>query len=242
MSASEDVVPSKSVGDAAPLLRGVNTPEGAASALHAAGVRCCAFDFDLTLLRIHSFGQKVEVGDVSARDLRADFFDLEFVQALIPALRAAGIAVHVCSFGKYPVIQAYMDRACGAGAFTRDTISTPTLVGVPDGSSVVVGMLGGRPVSSKVPQLYQILDGQGLQEPQVLFLDGACWKLLGALVSRSCSCLTLFSSLCSPQTLPDDEMNIELALAAGFTLSQHTPKGVTRETFYSIVNALQGKQ
>jgi len=158
-------------GAAAPAL-GVSTPEGAAAALHAAGVRCVAFDFDLTLLRIHSFGQKIEVGDVSVRDLRADFFDLEFVQELIPALRAAGIAVHVCSFGKYPVIQAYMDRACGAGSFSRATISTPALVGVPDGSSVVVGMLGGRPVSSKVPQLGQILEGLGLQEPQVLFLDG----------------------------------------------------------------------
>lgn len=143
-----------------------------ARSLAARGVRACAFDFDRTLLRIHSVGQRIEAAAVPQRDLAADFCDLAFVRELFPALAAAGIAAHILSFGKYPVIQAYMDGALGSGVFTRATISTPSVVGVPDGCSVTVGPPM-QQVSSKVPQLRVLVAALGVPAGAVLFLDGA---------------------------------------------------------------------
>ena len=47
--------------------------------------------------------------------------------------------VKITSFGKYEVIQAYVDRVLGEGAMTRADISTPSRVGVKDGCAVEGG-------------------------------------------------------------------------------------------------------
>lgn len=151
----------------APLLSGA----AAAAALARAGVRLCAFDFDLTLTRIHTVGARIPAEAVPLREpLSADFFDLPFVAELLAALPAAGIAPHIVSFGRYAVIQAYMDRALGRGALGRASISTPSVVGVPDGCYVAVGA---DKVGSKVPQLQALAAATGVPAAATLFLDGA---------------------------------------------------------------------
>ena len=52
-------------------------------------VRLVAFDFDLCVLRVHSFGLRLEAADVAARDLGRDFVDLVFFVDLVRALVAA---------------------------------------------------------------------------------------------------------------------------------------------------------
>jgi hypothetical protein len=49
--------------------------------------------------------------------------------------KARDVGVKIASFGVYEVIQTYMDIVC-QGAFGRDDISTPSVVGVKDGCSV----------------------------------------------------------------------------------------------------------
>jgi hypothetical protein len=75
------------------------------------------FDFDLCLLSVHSFGLRLEPRDVLARPLARDFCDVTFFCELVEALAARGIRVAIASFGRYDVIQAYMDRVfCGNAA------------------------------------------------------------------------------------------------------------------------------
>ena len=139
---------------------------GLAARLSALGVRAVCFDFDLCVLSIHSFGLKLTPAAVAAREpLEADFYDLPFFRELVPALRAAGLAAWIVSFGRFEVIQAYTDRALGAGSFSRATISTPSCVpGGKDGTSVAGG---------KAPQLLLCAEQLGLAPGSVFFVDGA---------------------------------------------------------------------
>jgi hypothetical protein len=50
--------------------------------------------------------------------------------------KARNVDVKIASFGIYEVIQTYMDIVIGQGAFGREDISTPSVVGVKDGCSV----------------------------------------------------------------------------------------------------------
>ena len=102
------------------------------------------FDFDLTILSIHSWGERVRPEDVASRSLEDDVADLEFFRVFVERALASGIKVAIASFGVYEVIQAYMDRAVGPGVFTRANISTPSQHGTKDGHVVRGG---------KVPQL-----------------------------------------------------------------------------------------
>jgi hypothetical protein len=102
------------------------------------------WDFDLTILSIHSWGERIDPRDVAQRSLETDVADLEFFRAFVARALAKGIKVAIASFGVYEVIQGYMDRAVGPGVFTRDNISTPSQHGTKDGHMVEGG---------KVPQL-----------------------------------------------------------------------------------------
>jgi hypothetical protein len=123
------------------------------------------------------------------RSMEADFTDLAFFTALIRALDARGVATAIASFGRYEVIQAYLDKAFGvpqgagmdAGAgggtpraaadaggaprrlFSRSNISTPAAVGGKDGWS----MQGGKNV-----QLNALLEQFGATMDTTLFFDG----------------------------------------------------------------------
>lgn len=85
----------------------------------AHGVKLVVWDFDKTILRIHAFGDRIAPADVSKRDLDADFCDRAFFVQLSRFLVARGVAVAVASFGKYDVIQEYLDRAFACGAYAR---------------------------------------------------------------------------------------------------------------------------
>ncbi len=63
------------------------------------------WDFDLTLLRIHSHEKRIRPDFVASRDMNRDFCDLPFLSALLQELRAANIAIAIASFGTYEVIQ-----------------------------------------------------------------------------------------------------------------------------------------
>jgi hypothetical protein len=85
--------------------------EASVAAIAASGIKLVVWDFDLTLLTLHSFGERIQPWAVAARCLEDDFWDLRFFCELVPALTAAGLRVAVASFGRYDVIQAYMDAA-----------------------------------------------------------------------------------------------------------------------------------
>jgi hypothetical protein len=94
------------------------------------------WDFDQTILAIHSFGQRIAVEAVAGRHLESDFTDLHFFTALVRRLVGAGVAVAVASFGKYAVIQAYLDRAF------EEEAATPGVVGAGASSGADVDMGG----------------------------------------------------------------------------------------------------
>jgi len=112
-----------------------------------ARVDAVVWDFDLTILRIHSYRTGIRSREaVASRDLGADFADLEFFTTLVHRLIEAGIDVHVASFGRNEVIQAYLERAVG-DSFGPDRVSTPATVGGRDGRPTLNG---------KNPQLVEI--------------------------------------------------------------------------------------
>jgi hypothetical protein len=137
-------------------------------------IKAVVWDFDKTVLAIHSYAQRIAAEDVPARSLDDDFVDMAFFKDVVDALRARAVIVYIASFGKYEVIQAYLDRVFpDEPAFTRETISTPATLGVPglqDGWSVPGG---------KVPQLLQMTEKYTLKPDAILFFDGACARRAG---------------------------------------------------------------
>jgi len=161
------------------------------------GLKVVVWDFDLTILSIHSFGERIAPAAVAVRSMEADFRDLEFFRRVVSELRSRSIEVAVASFGRYDVIQAYMDRifgdasvesSIGTRVFDRTNILTPSTVGLPDGCS----MPGG-----KNTLLHHICEKHGAMPRDVLFFDGACCSrhlagffahaLLHLTLTRSCS-------------------------------------------------------
>lgn len=105
-----------------------------------AGVSLIVWDFDLTILAIHSFGERITPAAVAGRDMEEDFTNMPFFTSLVLAAEAVGIKVAIASFGKYEVIQAYMGRAFPSRCpFSRSSIITPSCVGGVDGTSMRSG-------------------------------------------------------------------------------------------------------
>jgi hypothetical protein len=126
-------------------------------------VRLVVWDFDQTLLRIHSWALQILPAQVAARRMADDFADLPLFIALVRALVAAGVAVAVASFGRYETIQTYLDIVLGPGLFTRDNISTPSMVGSRDGFQLAKG---------KNTQLQALAAQFRVKPDQVIFFDG----------------------------------------------------------------------
>ncbi len=70
------------------------------------------------------------------RDVRDDVADLDFFQEFVCSAISRGIKIAIASFGRYDVIQAYLDRAVGPGIFTRENIATPSQYGLSDGHAI----------------------------------------------------------------------------------------------------------
>ena len=133
------------------------------------------FDFDLCVLRIHSFGQRLEPSDVAQREpLSADFFDLRFFAELVAGLVASGVRVAVASFGRADVIAAFLSRAFPGDAppFSGANISTPATIGGRDGFSIAGG---------KNAQLSELSARYGVPPAGILFFDDDASNIAKAL-------------------------------------------------------------
>jgi hypothetical protein len=88
------------------------------------------FDFDLTILKIHSYAQNMTPSKVESmgwRKLMDQFSDPIFFRDLINYLISQNKKVAIASFGKYNVIKAYLDRLFdNTSIFGLDNIITPT--------------------------------------------------------------------------------------------------------------------
>ena len=87
------------------------------------------FDFDLTILKIHSYAQNMTPSKVESmgwRKLMDQFADPIFFRDLINYLISQNKKVAIASFGKYNVIKAYLDRLFdNTSIFGLDNIITP---------------------------------------------------------------------------------------------------------------------
>lgn len=203
-----------------------------------ASIKLVALDFDLCVLRIHSFGLRLEAADVGARDMASDFVDLGLFTALMCALEARGLRIAIASFGRFEVIRAFLDRAFPAGSspFSRDNISTPSTVGGQDGFAVAGG---------KNSQLEALAARFGVPANGILFFDGAlccgarpCHSsklphpLRGApraagatLPPRQRLTRGLSFTACAPAPPADDGSNVARAIDGGFPCCVHCPDG-----------------
>ncbi len=71
------------------------------------------WDFDYTILKIHSYASNIELKDVESaswKKLMADFADPIFFRDLVYYIRGKKKEVAIVSFGTYNVIKAYLDR------------------------------------------------------------------------------------------------------------------------------------
>lgn len=87
------------------------------------------FDFDMTILKIHSYAQNMTPSKVESmgwRKLMDQFSDPIFFRDLINYLISQNKKVAIASFGKYNVIKAYLDRLFdNTSIFGLDNIITP---------------------------------------------------------------------------------------------------------------------
>jgi hypothetical protein len=149
------------------------------------GIRLVVWDFDLTLLSIHSFALRLTAADVAVRNLQSDFYALDFYVSLVRRLVDAGVGVAIASFGRGEVIRAYMDRVFIVGAdsvqniFVGSNICTPATIGGVDGWA--------QPRGKNALLEHLISDPfRGLQKTEVIFFDGKLTYVITALVISSC--------------------------------------------------------
>jgi hypothetical protein len=87
------------------------------------------FDFDMTILKIHSYAENMTPSKVESmgwRKLMDQFADPIFFRDLINYLISQNKKVAIASFGKYNVIKAYLDRLFdNTSIFGLDNIITP---------------------------------------------------------------------------------------------------------------------
>lgn len=88
------------------------------------------WDFDLTLLKVHSYAEGVEPADVAAR-WKYDVADLELLRAFVEKGRELGVALGVASFGRAEVINEYL-KHMAPGAFRPEDIVTPSNLNLPE--------------------------------------------------------------------------------------------------------------
>ena len=104
--------------------------------------RLVVWDFDLTILNCHAFGEGVEVAQVAGR-WQADVRDADLFRAFVDTAQALGVSVGIASYGRREVIAEYMDQIFAGRdpvPFSVVTnIVTPAALGLPDGTSVPSG-------------------------------------------------------------------------------------------------------
>jgi hypothetical protein len=139
------------------------------------GIHAVVWDWDKTVLKIHSWGSRVQAINVSAGHHDGDFADGECFKVLVMQLLQAGVKVYIASFGSFEVIYAYTVRMFGTdNPFDRKTISTPgALSPTKDSNGHPLQYKDGVTVAGqKLPQLMHICKAEGLKREQVMFFDG----------------------------------------------------------------------
>ena len=151
------------------------TPAQRSYELPPPGIKAVVWDWDKTVLRIHSWGQRIRPEDVTAGHRDGDYADGACFQTLVRNLVAGGYQVYIASFGSFEVIKAYTDRMFGtASPFNRATISTPSALEVYDADGRRVEYKDGTKVAEqKLPQLEKICTAAGLKKDEIIFFDGA---------------------------------------------------------------------
>jgi hypothetical protein len=121
------------------------------------------FDFDMTILKIHSYAQNMTPSQVESmgwRKLMDQFADPIFFRDLINYLISRNKKVAIASFGKYNVIKAYLDRLFdNTSIFGLDNIITP-----PNERNI-------RPSDDKNEYLVGLIRDLNIDYKRVIFFD-----------------------------------------------------------------------
>lgn len=144
-----------------------------------ANLKLVVWDFDLTILAIHSFAERVSPSSIASRCLEDDFIDLEFFRELISTLLKNNVQVAIASFGRYEVIQEYLKFALrdifdkdGLLPFTRENILTPSLLGLVDGCSLKDGKNGMLQLLLQKYETNFLMTGYNkIEKSNILFFD-----------------------------------------------------------------------
>jgi hypothetical protein len=130
-------------------------------------IKLIVFDFDFTILKIHSFAQRITAEQVATRDLESDFKDLSFFQSLVSEARTHSIEIAVASFGRFPVIKAYMQRAFPCQEAEVDILTPGCFENCRDGQSMENGK---NQMLEKYSERKYLVNSKEYQH-QVLFFD-----------------------------------------------------------------------
>lgn len=131
-------------------------------------LKAVVFDFDLTVLRIHSFSARIEPDMIASRAWEKDFADLKAFEAVCKGLAARDVRVAIASFGRKDVITEYLKRVFGDEMdeiFPPEAICTPADVGSVDGHALPDG---------KNTQIGVLMKSMGIADDprRILFFDG----------------------------------------------------------------------
>lgn len=92
------------------------------AALKKDHIRLVAFDFDYTVLHVHTFYDGIASRHVPSRNLHNDFADLTLFKCILKACQQAHIHVGIVSFAHTPVIDAYLNAASLTSFFPPGTV------------------------------------------------------------------------------------------------------------------------
>jgi len=170
---SENIATSSAAQSAAPPLAEPLEAEspyrcGLVARWFSAKPRLIVWDFDLTILRTHAFGEGVEVAEVAQR-WESDVRDVDVFRAFVETAQEQGVALGIASYGRQEVIHEYMRqifRQLEPPPFTEANIVTPSALKFPDGTSVPQGK----------PRMLELLcqrcsPNEVLDRANVLFFD-----------------------------------------------------------------------
>lgn len=106
------------------------------------GPRLIVWDFDLTLLCTHAFGEGVEPGDVADR-WESDVRDVDLLRRFVKTAQAQRVEVGIASYGRCEVIHEYLKHIFAGfdppPFAPGKNIITPECLGMLDGTSVPAG-------------------------------------------------------------------------------------------------------
>ena len=195
-------------------------------------IKLVVWDFDMTILRIHSFAKRISALDVPRRDYERDCADANFFRAFLREMKQKSIKVAIASFGKREVIETYLkclvdgkkgDEDLAEYAFNekKKSIVTPNDVGGTDGCSMkdksrMLDALTKRYVLSMNEEDISSAQGEDPVES-----SSAASSLLGKARKQ----VVFFD---------DDEDNVNAAKKLGYAYAVHTPNAFERESWREL--------